>query len=170
MPKLSEVQPAMMERLLCIHFPVTFTDLEGAPPTLFRRQCDKGLKAKLQSKTPEILKWFVDGAVAWYASKNLKASAPEKVRDFGRAYFEEQDQLAMFIRDHCRLGDQGRVSTRLFLQRLEEACGGTWEAQAVASAMKAKGFEKKPLRVDGQLLNCYVGLELRDWDECCLLP
>ena len=44
MPELT----AIMERMLCVHFPVTFADLEpGEAPTTLRRQRDNGLKESI---------------------------------------------------------------------------------------------------------------------------
>ncbi|PNH01551.1 putative helicase [Tetrabaena socialis] len=162
MPELSEVIPAIMERLLCIHFPVTFTDLNGAEPTLYRRQCDTTLKTRLKQNSAGVLKWFVEGAVAWYASPDLKRSAPLKVREFSRRYFEDQDKLACFIRDHCRQGTDLKTPTAAFLQSFQEQMGVRLTASDIATAMANKGFEKKKAKVAGfaSSIQCFVGIEV----------
>jgi P4 family phage/plasmid primase-like protien len=162
MPELSEVIPAIMERMLCIHFPVTFTDLEqGCEPTQFRRQCDKELKTKLKEHTPAVLKWFVDGAVAWYASKDLKRNAPAKVKEFSRAYFEEQDKVAVFIRDYCRVGESYKVGTKELLCEFNYEMSESFSDKTFATAMKLKGFVKKPTRIScGGTRQCFWGVEL----------
>ena len=101
MPEISPVIPAIIERLQCIHFPVTFADLApGEEPSMFRRG---------------VLRWLVDGAVAWYKSKDLKRNAPAKVTDFSRKYFEEQDRLTAFLRARCVLGEEHEIATSFFL-------------------------------------------------------
>ena len=60
MPELSEVIPAIVERLLVVHFPVTYCDLApGEEPTLYRRQRDNTLKDRLKANKPGVLKWLV---------------------------------------------------------------------------------------------------------------
>ncbi|PNH02251.1 putative helicase [Tetrabaena socialis] len=149
MPELSEVIPAIMERLLCVPFQVTFTDLDGAEPTLYRRQCDTTLKTRLKQNPAAVLKWFVEGAVAWYASPDLKKTAPLKVRDFSRRYFEDQDKLACFIRDRCRTGSDLKTPTSVFLQSFQEHAGVRLSSRELATVMGHKGFLKKFSRWSG---------------------
>jgi P4 family phage/plasmid primase-like protien len=171
MPLLSDVIPAIEERLLCINFPVTFTDLEpGELPSLKRRQADKGLKAMLAEHSAAVLKWFVDGAVAWYANKDLKLSAPAKVKNCGREYLDSQDLLGSFIQSHCRRGGGLRVSTTAFLQRFTnyiELMGSSSEFnnRKLVSAMKTKGFTYKNGQVGTSILKCFFGLELKPLSE-----
>eukprot|EP00798_Chlamydomonas_sp_ICE-L_P006294 gene6294-biopygen1422 len=50
MPEMSEVIVAMVERILVVHFPVTFRDLiPGESETNTLRQCDQTMKEKLKS-------------------------------------------------------------------------------------------------------------------------
>ncbi|PNH01584.1 putative helicase [Tetrabaena socialis] len=159
MPELSEVIPAIMERLLCIHFPVTFTELNGADPTLYRRQCDTTLKSRLKKNTAGVLKWFVEGSVAWYASRDLKASAPAKVREFSRRYFEDQDKLACFIRDHCQVGNDLKVPTSSFLESFQDQMGVQLSSRDLVTAMGLKGFDKKKARC-GSSIQCFIGIDV----------
>ena len=89
MPIIYEVDIAIIKRLICIHFPVKFTDLEpGEKPTLYKRQRDNDLKDKVKADLDGVFNWLVRGSVKWYASQDLKKSAPKKVKDFGRSYVE----------------------------------------------------------------------------------
>jgi P4 family phage/plasmid primase-like protien len=166
LPELTEVIPAIMLRLLIVHFPVTFTDLlEGETETPLRRQADHSLKRRLEANLPGVLRWLVQGAVAWYAAPGLRRQAPAKVLEFSRAYFEEQDRLAAFLSQRCRVGDGLRVRTSALLGALNSFLAGEeinerWSDKSLASAMKVKGFEKKKLRVCGDCVNCFTGLEL----------
>ena len=54
-------------------------------------------------------------AVNERAGDSLKRSAPAKVKEYSQRYFEEQDRLAGFIRERCRVGDGLRVQTATFL-------------------------------------------------------
>lgn len=167
LPELTEVIPAIMLRLLIVHFPVTFTDLlEGEAETPLRRQADHSLKRRLEANLPGVLRWLVQGAVAWYAAPGLRRQAPAKVLEFSRAYFEEQDRLASFLSQRCRVGDGLRVSTSSLLGALNEWLAGEelkerWTDKSLAAAMKVKGFEKKRMRLGGDNnVNCYAGIEL----------
>ncbi len=165
MPELSEVIPAIVERLLCVHFPVTFVDLlPGEEPTPFRRQRDNTLKERLHSDLPAALKWLVDGAVAWYASRDLKRNAPEKVKAFSRRYFDEQDKIGLFLRERCRVGAGLRQPSAALLAAFNEWAGrdGQVSDKQLPSLLRAKGFEKKHVRVGGGKCMCYEGLSLTD--------
>jgi len=80
-PKLDKIIPDVMQRIICIPFPVNFVTLnEGERPSRFVRECRIDLKSKLKSNPTGILKWLVNGAVKWYASKDLRSNAPSKVQ------------------------------------------------------------------------------------------
>ena len=159
MPELTDVIPAIVERMICIHFPVTFTDLGDEPPSKYRRQCDTSLKARLRENAPAVLKWFVEGAVAWYASKNLKRDAPAKVREFSQRYFQEQDKLASFICEYCQIGDGLRVPTMDFLDAFNSTMGLRWSPTEMGAKMQSKGFEKKKARIGGSSVQCFIGIQ-----------
>lgn len=173
MPELSEVIPAIAERLLCIHFPVTFVNLAvGEEPSLFRRQADRSLKAALLANLPGVLKWLVDGAVAWYASKDLRRNAPCKVLEFSRRYLLEQDRLAAFIDERCLVAPGQSVSTQLFLEAYSAFLGGTKNgavnSKLLIPAMRLKGFEKKLARPSdhaSKARQAFVGLSLQMLDD-----
>lgn len=164
MPELSEVIPAIAERLLCVHFPVTFVNLaDGEEPTEFRRQADRSLKTRLMSNMTGVLKWLVDGAVAWYATQDLRRNAPAKVVEFSRKYLEEQDRLALFIKDHCEIGAGHSVSTAAFIEAFNTFLGVGKEqkerrnvsSKLLIPSMRLKGFDKRKNRVQE-----FIGLSL----------
>ncbi len=163
MPELTQVIPAIVERLLCVHFPVTFTDLEpGEEPTLYRRQRDNSLKQKLKENRPGILKWLVDGAVAWYAAKDLKRNAPAMVKEYSRRYFEEQDKLGAFLKECCVFEANAKVSTQTLLEAYNAWAGRecALNDKAFPAAVRAKGIDKGKARVDGRPVNCFFGVAL----------
>jgi len=161
MPIISEVDIAIIERLICIHFPVTFTDLEpGEKPTLYKRQRDNDLKDKLRADLPGVFNWLVQGSVKWYASQDLKKNAPKKVKDFGRSYLEEQDKMKMFINECCEVKASNRVSTIDLLDAFMEWSGDHCTSKWLVPEMKKKGFEKKGLRLNGIQTKCFDGISL----------
>jgi putative DNA primase/helicase len=170
MPRVSPVIPAMIERLLVIPFPVSFTNLEqGEAPTLLRRQVDPSLKGRLKQARPGTLRWLVDGAVRWYAvrassaSASLRRSAPAKVRAYSAEYLDGEDRLGVFIRTYCELGADHFVYTSDLLAHINEGVDikERWGPHALSHAMDLKGFTKKVKAYDGRPRgNGYAGLRL----------
>ena len=166
MPEMSEVITAMVERLLCIEFPVTFRDLmPGEQETATLRQCDKTLKERLNTEEGQsaLFAWVVEGAVAWYASEeSLKRSAPPKVREFTRSYLEEQDRVRVFLQERCEFGEGLKVSSALlydYYRETHEEATSKWFHQQ----MKSKGFLKKPTRIPGMgIVQGYEGFKVKD--------
>ena len=162
LPRLAEVIPAIIERFIVINWPVSFCDLapeEEATP--FRRQRDNDLKALLQNDRPAFLKWIVQGAVSWYATKDLKRNAPDSVKEFTRQYLEEQDVLQRFLSHRCRRGADFKVSTQELLQAYNEyAPDHRLHSKDFVAKMKAKGFAKSFSRIHGNPMQCFTGLEL----------
>lgn len=165
MPTVTEVIPAIMERLQCIHFPVTFMDLpQGTQPTANIKQRDNDLKDKLLANKTGFLKWLVDGAVEWYKTQDLKRNAPPKVKEFGNSYFEEQDVLACFIKEMCDVTDpNAKVKTSDFLEAFNHwSTERQHDPKTLAAAMKTKGFEKDRFRLNGEREYVFLKIKLKD--------
>ena len=164
MPELNDVIPAIMERLLCVQFPVTFTDLlPGEAPSESRRQADHGLKRRLEENLPGVLLWLVRGAMAWYAQPGLRRTAPAKVTEFSRRYFAEQDRLGTFLEESCDLGMELRVPSVKLLAAFNEANPGSKMCdKTLASAMATKGFNRARARVPGYQGTCYMGIGFKE--------
>ena len=162
MPELSQVLAAMVQRVLVVHFPVTFVDLlPGEQPSEFRRQKDPALKARLAANPEGVLRWLVEGAVEWYAAPGLRNSAPAEVLEYSRLYFAEQDRLGVFLEERCRIGVDLKVATSELLEMYNGANKDAKMSPAtMAAAMRSKGFEKRVARVHGSdPKQCFVGLE-----------
>jgi putative DNA primase/helicase len=164
MPELhGEVTQAIVDRLLCVHFPVTFTIMgEGEEPSKFRRPRDDTLKERILADLQGVLRWLVEGAVMWYGSKDLKRNAPEAVKEFSKQYFRDQDVLAAFITEMCVVGEGEKVGSSDFLMSYNN-----WtedkklDNKAMASFMRSKGFEKKRCRFNGDNIQCFLGIALK---------
>jgi len=161
----NDIDTAMIERLQCVNFPVTFCDLDGAPATPTRRQIDRDLKAKLLSDEhrPGVLRWLVEGAVAWYATKDIKRNAPLKVREFSQQYFSDQDVLAAFIHDHCNLDPEARIGTTVFYDVFKQLVDRKVfpNAQNLVAAMKQRGFQKKYMSWNSGKVQCFLGITIK---------
>jgi putative DNA primase/helicase len=174
MPELTEVIPAIVERLIAVPFPVTYTDLlPDEAPSLHRRQKDTALKRRLSDNKAGTLTWLVQGAVAWYSTRDLRRGAPDPVRETTSSYLDEQDRLAAFLRERCETGDPGDADYRVSSAALREAYGeyvresGAGERvtdKTFAASMRAKGFDRKLSRLPGGAnpMSCYLGLRLLD--------
>lgn len=166
LPVISDVDIAIIERLICIHFPVTFTELEpGEKPTLYKRQRDNDLKDKLKNDLEGVFNWLVKGAVRWYANPNIKKNAPKKVKEFGRGYLEEQDKVKMFIKECCDVKPNNRVSSVMLLNYFNNWSGENYNSRRFAESMKKYGYEKKCLRINGQMINSYKGISMLNYDN-----
>lgn len=86
------------ERLLLVDFPLSFVDRE--PQNEYERPMDKDLKNLLLQELPGILAWLVRGCLAW---QERGLDPPVKVRDAIAAYRRDEDLLADFIDDACKL-------------------------------------------------------------------
>ena len=152
---------ATVERLLIVPFPVTFRDLmPGEEETPFLCQADRKLKDRMKSPEGQaaLFAWAVEGAVAWYTKRDqgsLKSTAPPKVREFTRKYFDEQDLVAMFLKEHCDFGADMRVSSsELYAEFLASAEGvsrATHSDKWFSKQLVGRGFVKKLMRVPGYM-------------------
>ena len=187
MPQLANAAiTATVERTMVVRFPVTFRQLQaGEEETPTVRQCDTSLKDRLASPEGQaaLFSWLVEGAVAWYGSKadgGLKRSAPAKVREFTRKYLEDQDRVAVFLRDHCEFGPDKRTlavwTYRQFLTLLGARANAKVHSKSWFDRVLTdeKGFQKKKMRFPGYAAPQwgYDGLSVKEPEEdaeCALL-
>jgi putative DNA primase/helicase len=85
-PALRLVDEAIRSRLKLIPFTVTIPENERDPE----------LTEKLKREGPEILRWMIDGGIAW-RKKGL--GIPPAVSDASNDYFHSQDTLSHWIDD-----------------------------------------------------------------------
>ena len=73
---------------------------------------DRELPEKLKAEWPAILRWLIDGCLAWQRDGLQR---PKAVLDATAEYFAEQDLLTQWIEECCEHGrDFGETSTVLF--------------------------------------------------------
>jgi len=85
-PKLKGRSAAMERRLRIIPF-------EQAPV-----RPDPDLKDKLRAEWPAILRWMIDGCLAWQRDR---LGTAEAIRAATTRYFEQQDSFGMWLEERC---------------------------------------------------------------------
>ena len=124
-------------------------------------QPDRHLEAKLQAEAPGILRWLIEGAMAWGQSGIGRCPAVEAA---SADYFDEQAATGRFLAERCE-GEPGGSSPATGAGALYRAWGD-WAAEAgeptgtqraFAEALAAHGYTRH--RTDH--LRSYRGLTLR---------
>ena len=82
-PRIRTTDPAMRARMTLIPFSQSFLGRE-----------DRGLPERLKAEGPAILRWMIDGAVAW---QREGLGIPSTVEEASRSYLDAEDTLAEFI-------------------------------------------------------------------------
>ncbi len=157
-PRFRSIGTSMRERFILIPFGQEFSDENG------RR--DPDLAAKLRAEWPAILRWSIDGAVAW---SKVGLGVPPAVRDASETYLVEEDSVAGFVLDHLEPAPGHRLSTaavyvrfRVWQERQGER--SLWSQKAMASALvEDAGLEMQRVRPSGggEKTNCIVGYRLK---------
>jgi len=134
-PRLKNVTEAMRRRLLIVPFVTN-------PP-----EPDPQLEAKLRDEWPGVLRWMVEGCVAW---REGGLPRPETVQVTTDEYFDEQDTFGQFVEQHLTFVNSNREQTPA------SDIYGCWRMQAerigehpkhekwMHEQMGQRGFLKKP--------------------------
>ncbi|GAX86414.1 hypothetical protein CEUSTIGMA_g13824.t1 [Chlamydomonas eustigma] len=163
-----DVIPAMVERIMVVHFPVTFKGdlLPGESWTPLVQPADKTLKGRLKDMRCSFLTWLVQGSIVWYRDRNLKSSAPSAVKEFTRQYMLAEDLMAQFIEAACTIGPYNRISSNELVEYYNEWLRHTTNTRkridnrGMATLMNRKGFYKKSTRVNGVPTKGYEGIRV----------
>jgi putative DNA primase/helicase len=98
-PSLRSVNEAIRRRFHLVPFNVTIPEAER----------DLQLAEKLRAEWPGILKWAIEGCVAWYRDG---LNPPAVVQEATAAYLANEDHVARWIDDCCRLGEREAAKTQ----------------------------------------------------------
>ena len=104
-PKLKGRSPAMERRL-------RVTPFTHVPPTP-----DPHLKEKLQAEYPAILRWGIDGCLAW---QHERLGFPTAVKAATSAYFEQQDAFRRWLDERCILDKHLALSSGILLANFND--------------------------------------------------
>jgi putative DNA primase/helicase len=134
-PRLDNVDEAMRRRLLLVPFTVQI------PP----EERDPELPRKLEAEWPAILRWCLDGCLAW---QHMGLAPPAIVTDATAAYFDDQDVVQQWL-DECT-EDGGPYAFTLtkqlyasWKQWCDERHMEPGSLETFAGALEDRGFTKK---------------------------
>lgn len=120
-PRADATDEAIWRRLRLIPFEVSFRGRE-----------DRQLAAALTRELPGILAWAISGAVQWH-ERGL--DWPQAVTAATAAYRADEDPVAGFLDDECRLDPDGRVTTAELRTRYEAWAHANGERPLSAKAL-----------------------------------
>jgi len=119
---------------------------------------DKRLAEKLQGELPGILRWAVEGCLAW---QREGLEPPAEVKRATGDYRAEMDVIAAFIQDCCVLGDEREVSSKALYEEYTGWCTQMGESpvsqKALATALQERGCTSG--RKSGGRLWCGIALK-----------
>ncbi len=107
-PQIKGTDFGIWRRVLLLPYPIRFGTAEEIAAGKADRLRDDSLPAALVQEREGILRWLVQGAVAWFNDGGLQP--PGAVKVAGRDYQSEQDRVGQFVDECCRLAPEASVS------------------------------------------------------------
>jgi putative DNA primase/helicase len=165
-PEIRGTDEGIWRRQRLIPFTVRFWDPdkgEEGPPC---RRVDKQLPDKLKAEHPGILRWMVEGCLAW---QRHGMQTPEEVLAATNNYRADQDVLGRFLADCCVTSNDD--SYRVRAGQLYAAYKGWFEQNEEGSPLSSRRFgEAMTERGFGRQTSngtWYLRVRLREatWDE-----
>lgn len=131
-PSFKGVDEAIRSRVVLVPFAVTI------PPE--RR--DGSLPDRLRAEHPAILRWCIDGAMAW---QERGLDVPASIAAASAAYFDEEDTVGQFLRDETVCDPIGFVASDDLIIRFNFWCEqqglGRWTKRSLIKELRQRGFE-----------------------------
>ena len=151
-PVVRGTDDAIWRRFLMVPFEVQIPEAER----------DSNLLVALREELPGILRWAVEGALAW---QEEGLNPPAAVLDATKHYRTESDLLGMFLEDCCDVGAEHGPATKAdtFAQWKVWCRGNEYvpgSANSFSRQMKQRGFED--VRVGANSTRAWAGLAVRD--------
>ncbi len=150
-PRVHGEDDGVWRRIRLVPFDVTIPEAEK----------DKHLAAKLAAELPGILRWCVEGCLAWQAEG---LGHPKAVADATRSYRESEDLVGRFIEDVCARGAHATARAGDLYRRFGAWCEGEGERtpsqKAFGNELTRRGFEQSREK-DGDRARLWVGLSIR---------
>lgn len=100
-PAIRDGDDALWDRIRLIPFKVRFFELNDPAAPVDAPQIDKALRERLLAELPGILRWAIEGCLAW---QRVGLVAPEAIKVAIGEYREEADHVRTFIDEWCVLG------------------------------------------------------------------
>lgn len=104
---------------------------------------DLDLGEKLKNELPGILRWALDGCLAWQ-TKHL--APPEKVQKATAEYRNEQDILAAFLADCCVFVSESLLPVKMLYLAYVEWCNETGEKYPTTQSKFGKRLKERGVR------------------------
>jgi putative DNA primase/helicase len=123
---------------------------------------DPDLAAKLELELPGILRWAVEGCLAW---QEVGLDPPEAARAAEKEYRDDQDPLRDFIVEKCELGPNSSVWAKALQSAYADWCEENrirypLTPQQFGIALRARGCHKGSKTVEGKKSRTWVGIGL----------
>lgn len=133
MPSLRGVDEALRARMVLVPFTVTIP----------AEKRDTGLAAKLQLEAPSILRWAIEGALAW---QQRGLDVPERVAAASNEYLDGEDLLGQFLADETVQSPGEFTFTSELHARFRlwiELQGlGSWSSHTFTKELKSRGLQE----------------------------
>ncbi len=147
---------ALWSRLRIIEFPNSYLGCE-----------DYALESKLWANKEGILKWAIDGAVAWNKRKNdgIGLGKPNIINVLIQEHRAENDTVQQFIDDSCVIGENHFIVGSQFTISYKNWCdensikplGG----RRLGEVMRRKGYDNKQKWIKNKNMKSWLGISLR---------
>ena len=153
-PRLRGVDEAIKSRILLIPFTEKISDEER----------DKNLEEKLKSEWGGILRWAIEGCLAWQA-EGLKP--PTRVRDATADYFSAEDLYGRWLEECCIVDRKIQwTATELLYGSFKKYCEAAGEVaddlKTFAQALEDRGLSRdRDYDEDGKRKRGFRGIGLR---------
>jgi putative DNA primase/helicase len=131
-PVIRGTDHAVWRRIKLIPFTATIQDSAK----------DTRLLARLRAERPGILAWAVRGCLEWQRDG---LGEPKEVTDATAGYRQEQDVLARFLAEVCKVGKDFSIQSGALLERYQLWSGDKdMNPRTFAKAMESKGYVSEP--------------------------
>ncbi|MCA0871453.1 hypothetical protein LCL97_11495 [Seohaeicola saemankumensis] len=100
------------------------------------------LPEKLRGEAPAILRWCIDGALAW---QQRGLDVPPTIAAVSAEYFDEEDTVGQFLLDETQTDPHAFTAAEDLIFRFNQwtvAQGlGTWTKRSLVKELKQRGYE-----------------------------
>jgi putative DNA primase/helicase len=149
-PRVKTVDDAMKRRLRLVPFAVSF---EG-------RQ-DKTLQQTLIAEAPGILRWLVDGCLAWQRDGLPDVDA---IREATAGYFRDEDTVGQFFAAECVFAPDAKVARKELRERYqawaEERGERPISPKTLAEALRDRGVTERKVHTAAGKRDGWAGVRL----------
>ena len=132
-PSLRSVNEAIRRRFHLVPFNITIPIAER----------DLQLGGKLRGEWPGILKWAIDGCIAWHHDG---LNPPGAVQEATAAYLASEDHIARWIEECCAVGKRQTAKSKPLYQSYVKWCEENNEkslsSKNFSPELERRGYEK----------------------------